>query len=1129
MSVVFSPTRPGKRNAPVSVFDSTGSGLVTAGLQGIGQGAQGLLFQGIASTAATGISNGVDAAVDSAGNVYVLEQGTGGNADVREFPANGGPSIVAVNAGGLVHPTALSTDAAGYWYIADAGTNSIQRYSSTSPPQTGYIVNLDSPNTLFVDGFGNALIGENGTRKDVLRIYAGGVRLVLAGGGTATPAEGVPATSVAFQSVTAVTQAPGGTVYIGDSLAHRVYAIDTSGVLHLYAGNGTSSNTVAATALGEGFGNIHELVVDAAGDVIVTDGANNKVLLISNASNSVMNLTRVFGSQAGTPGYTGDGGLSNAATLNGPTSAVVAPDGSIAVVDSGNGVLRKISFPNFPPLPLLNFGDQPVGSAAVLTQALFNDGNTPLLRTTDPVLSNPQFANNSASTTCGQSVGVGAMCNLGFSFQPTSTGQQSGTATVNDNDLRGPQVVGLTANAIPAVITGFTTPPETEVYGGPYQGSATIATNGGTAPSGTLVFNINNGAATCTLTGTFSGTATCTLPNGSGLGVPGSPYPVTVTFTGNYPSQTSSTTDTVTPRPITQTVHNKTKVYLQPNPALDGTTNGLATQTGSIVNGVGTDRFLIGYSTSATDMSTVGTYPITATVTPQGSTNPANYAVSNTPGTLTVTQASLGGGGGTGGGSPGGGTGGSGSGAAAPTAPAEMEVYGGVYTGSVSYSTGGGVPPTGTFTFSAGGRVICSTPVNGPTSTTCTVPQGSGLGVGTYPVTVAYSGDTNYVASSTSTTLAVTPAPLTITVDSKSRIYGAANPPLTGTVSGLVNGDTATTTISVVYTTTVTAATPVGVYPASITAAVAGSAAGNYTVAIMPGNFTVVAAATTLHLTTSGTPAQVGTPVTFTAVISPVGTAAIPSGPVLFTADGASLGTVNGDATGTATLTTSALAVGSHNIVATYTGTASFGPSTASLTQVTVLPAGAFLVTATPQTQLIRGAGTTVYNVLVTSVNGFSGPVALTCAGLPADASCAFAQPTVTLTANGTATTTMTTTTTLADARLVRFDRVFPGLTPPAGSNSQPGDLLLTAAAVFPLQLGTFGLFASGVRRRPRLGSRFLLLLVSLLVLAGLSGCGCPNTAYNTYPITITGTSVFGGPPPGSTVVYLYVGQPTYN
>ena len=45
------------------------------------------------------------------------------------------------------------------------------------------------------------------------------------------------------------------------------------------------------------------------------------------------------------------------------------------------------------------------------------------------------------------------------------------------------------------------------------------------------------------------------------------------------------------------------------------------------------------YSTTAIVTSPVGSYPITATLTPAGSTSLSNYAITNTPGVLTITTA----------------------------------------------------------------------------------------------------------------------------------------------------------------------------------------------------------------------------------------------------------------------------------------------------------------------------------------------------------------------------------------------------------------------------------------------------------------------------------------------------------
>src|SRR5204863_4151792 len=75
----------------------------------------------------------------------------------------------------------------------------------------------------------------------------------------------------------------------------------------------------------------------------------------------------------------------------------------------------------------------------------------------------------------------------------------------------------------------------------------------------------------------------------------------------------------------------------------------------------------------------------------------------------------------------------------------------------------------------------------------------------------------NYRVSIRTGTLTVTLLPtalpaslplMEVAADDKTRGYGAANPPLTGTITGLGNGDNITAT----YTTVATRTSPVGVY-----------------------------------------------------------------------------------------------------------------------------------------------------------------------------------------------------------------------------------------------------------------------------------------------------------------------------
>lgn len=113
----------------------------------------------------------------------------------------------------------------------------------------------------------------------------------------------------------------------------------------------------------------------------------------------------------------------------------------------------------------------------------------------------------------------------------------------------------------------------------------------------------------------------------------------------------------------------------------------------------------------------------------------------------------------------------------------------------------------------------------------------------TTPAGNNYSG--NIVLSSSGTSAvdvampssAVTPAPLTITADNKSKVKGAPNPLLTANYAGFVNNETPANLISLpVLVTTATIASPVGQYPITVNGAVS----TNYSITYVPGILTVV-------------------------------------------------------------------------------------------------------------------------------------------------------------------------------------------------------------------------------------------------------------------------------------------------
>ena len=113
--------------------------------------------------------------------------------------------------------------------------------------------------------------------------------------------------------------------------------------------------------------------------------------------------------------------------------------------------------------------------------------------------------------------------------------------------------------------------------------------------------------------------------------------------------------------------------------------------------------------------------------------------------------------------------------------------------------------------------------------------------VGTYPITAAAGtlSAANYSFIFVNGVLTVSKAVLTVTANNLARTYGAANPTLTYTMTGFVNGDTQTsaTAGSPSLTTTTTSASPAGTY--AITAAQGTLSAANYSFVFVNGKLTI--------------------------------------------------------------------------------------------------------------------------------------------------------------------------------------------------------------------------------------------------------------------------------------------------
>jgi hypothetical protein len=509
---------------------------------------------------------------------------------------------------------------------------------------------------------------------------------------------------------------------------------------------------------------------------------------------------------------------------------------------------------------------------------------------------------------------------------------------------------------------------------------------------------------------------------------------------------------------LTISVANATMTAGAALPTFTGTVTGL--ENGDTLG----STIIVTYSTTATSSSPAGTYPITATVT---GTSANNYVAAVNAGTLTISA-----------GPP----------TLTVTANNGTRAYGSAnpaFSGTIN-----GAQNSDTFTESF--------------STTATAASN----VGSYPIVPAASGTNlgNYNVVIVDGSLTVTPAALTAAANNATRVYGAANPAFSGTVTGAIGSDSFTES----FTTTAAAGSNVGSYP--IVPAVTGPQS-NYTVTLVNGALTVTGAPTSTALSAPASAAY-GANVTLTATVS--SSAGTPGGIVTFSNGSTTLGTGTLNASGAATLNTTALPAGTNTATAVYAASGNFAASTSTAVTVTVSapvsPAASYTVSANPASLTVKQGAAANTTLTFTPTGGYKDTVSLSYSNLPANVSCVFSQNQVVFTGNNQSVNVVMTLQTGTQSATKRT---------PTGAPLPTA--LLALAFWWPGSLAGIAIFAPKRRLvKKRLSWQIcLLLLCTLGFAAGLSACGgggssqAPQAAspVNTQvTVVATGTSATAAP-----------------
>lgn len=337
------------------VFQIAASGTITVAA---GNGQQGLGGDGGRATAAQ-LDTPLGLAVDAAGNLYIADSG---NARIRKVAADGTISTVAGNgetgrggdggsaiAAALGDPADVAVDTAGNLYICQNGSRVIRQVRAdgtiTTIAGTGAsgfsgdgglatAATFSSPQGITVDRAGNVYVADNLNHR-IRRITPQGIISTVAGDGVVRFAgDGLAATAASISGPADVAIDANNNLYISDLLNGRLRMVNASGVISTAAGGGTSLQNGNATAAS--LPAITGIAVDSMGRVIVAVNFSRQVRRLAQQT-----VTTIAGALP--LSGAGDNVPATAAGLISPYGVAIDAAGNLLISDQLDHRIRKVS------------------------------------------------------------------------------------------------------------------------------------------------------------------------------------------------------------------------------------------------------------------------------------------------------------------------------------------------------------------------------------------------------------------------------------------------------------------------------------------------------------------------------------------------------------------------------------------------------------------------------------------------------------------------------------------------------------------------------------------------------------------------------------------------------------------
>jgi sugar lactone lactonase YvrE len=424
------------------------------------------------------------------------------------------PGVIAPVAPGVKAPAGIAVDHAGNTFIADPSANAVMEYPAGGGAPISVAIQsaavtspLSGPLGVAVDGAGDVYIADTGNNR-IVEVPA--LNGTLSQTGSTIIASGLKSPSSVFVHTN-------GDLYVADTGDNTILVYPN------YNGP-TNAGAVFGTPIKLGTGLLAPLAVtvDASGNIYVADSGNNQILefplgggqeivaaniinpsaLATDSSGSlfvvdqgnyrVLRIPSVLGTL--NPNGAAEVGLGVA----NPYGVALDPSSNLYITDKTIGAAYEITRSQL----TLNFGNLAVGTASTaLPLTVESAGNLPLVFNTPYFTetgNTADFAMTSPSGACtdGVTLSTGNSCDLAATFTPAIAGSRSAAITFSSTAANRPTLT-LTGTGVSPSPTKTTLALVTSVQGAPFYGeaisfTATVAPSSGTGtPTGVVSFVVD--------------------------------------------------------------------------------------------------------------------------------------------------------------------------------------------------------------------------------------------------------------------------------------------------------------------------------------------------------------------------------------------------------------------------------------------------------------------------------------------------------------------------------------------------------------------------------------------------------------------------------------------------------------